>query len=255
MESSYVDLLRPDRLAFEYQRHLAMVVDVLHPRRLPLTAFQIGGGPCAVFRALRATRREFAGTVAEIDPGVLDVAREHLGLVEGPDLQLVVGDGRDRLEDVPHGTLDLVVVDAFEGLVVPHRLLTAQFASVVGARLRPGGIHLVNLIDIPPFGLARAAVATLGGAYRNVVLLADRLSLEGERSGNFVVAATDADLPVEIIERRAHHDPEPWQVRSGRGLRRWLGDASPLDDGVEPVHDLAVLGALFGRTRRDGGGS
>jgi len=253
VESSYVDLLHPDRLGFEYQRHLAMVVDVAHPRRHALTAFQIGGGPCAVFRALGATRRAFHGTVAEIDPGVLNVAREHLGLADGPDLRLLVGDGRDRLADEAPSSLDLVVVDAFEGIVVPHRLLTTQFTALVGERLVPGGLHIINLIDIPPFGLVRAAVRTLLDAGREVIVLADRMSLDGESSGNFVVAATVGELPAEIIERRAAHDPSPWRMRSGRALRRWVADAAPLDDDIEPVHDLAVLGVLFGRTRRGGG--
>lgn len=250
VESSYIDLLRPDRLAFEYQRHLAMVIDVLHPRRLPLTAFQIGGGPCAVVRALRATRRDFAATVAEIDPGVLDVAREHLGLVETDGLHLLVGDGRDHLRAQPPDSLDLLVVDAFEGLVVPHRLLTVQFVAEARARLRPTGLQVVNLIDIPPFGLARAAAATLADAYAHVVVLADRLSLAGESSGNFVMAARDPRIPVELIVQRASRDPSPWQTLSGRALRRWIAESAPLDDDVEPVHDLAVLGVLFGRSRR-----
>ncbi len=252
VESSYVDIARPDRLGFEYQRHLASVIDVVHPKKRPLDVFQIGGGPCAVPRYLDVTRRDFTATVAEIDAGVIEVARTHLGLDAHPRIVPRVGDGRALLADVAPESLDVVIVDAFLGLVVPHPLVTRQFAGIVRRALRPGGLHITNMIDIPPLGFARAVAATLTAAYGEVIVIADPRTLSAQSSGNLVIAASDAPMRAEIIERRATHDDAPWQVLRGRSLSRWFGDAAPLDDDVVPSHDLALLGDLFGRARRPG---
>jgi phage terminase large subunit-like protein len=141
-------------------------------------------------------------------------------------------------------------VDAFMGLVVPHALVTSQF--VVGARrvLRPEGVHIINLIDIPPNGYATAVVATLRAKYADVIVMADAAVIGGDSAGNFVIAASDRSIPAEIVARHSVRDDDPWQVLSGRPLVRWVGDAAPLDDSVEPDHELARLGDLFGRVRR-----
>jgi spermidine synthase len=250
VESSYIDIAHPERLGFEYQRHLASVIDVMHPRRRALSAFQIGGGPCAVMRYLDATRRDLRALVAELDPGVIATAERYLGLVQGPRLRVEVGDGRMVMQRLPDASLDIVVVDAFMGLVVPHALVTSQF--VVGARrvLRPEGVHIINLIDIPPNGYATAVVATLRAKYADVIVMADAAVIGGDSAGNFVIAASDRSIPAEIVARHSVRDDDPWQVLSGRPLVRWVGDAAPLDDSVEPDHELARLGDLFGRVRR-----
>lgn len=250
VESSYVDIARPDRLGFEYQRHLASVIDVVHPKRLPLDLVQIGGGPCAVPRYLDATRRDFGATVAEIDAGVIDVALTYLGLDRHPRVHPVIGDGRARLAEMPAASADVVIVDAFLGLVVPHPLVTRQFADIVRRVLRPGGLHLINMIDIPPLGFAHAVAATMRAAYGEVIVIADPRTISAESSGNLVVAASDEPLRGELVARRAARDDAPWQVLQGRALTRWTADAGALDDDVAPSHDLALLGDLFGRARR-----
>lgn len=250
VESSYIDIANPARLGFEYQRHLANVIDVLHPKRLPLAAFQIGGGPCALMRYLDATRRELDATVAECDAGVLEVAERYLGLRRTSRLDLRVGDGRVLLAGVAPGSLDLLVVDAFLGLVVPHSLVTAEFTELARRVLRPDGMHVVNLIDIPPHDFARAVGATLAERYGEVVVLADASVLDGDASGNVVLAATDRPVALDHIARRSGRDTDPWQVIGGRRLRRWVGDAGPLRDDIAPTHDLALFGELFGRARR-----
>lgn len=250
VESSYIDIASPQRLGFEYQRHLASVIDVLHPKRRPLDLLQIGGGPCAVVRYLDATRKDLRASVVEIDAGVIAVAEQYLGLRQSSRLTITIDDGRHAVGSQPAASLDVVIVDAFTGLVVPHHLVTAESTSVIRTALRAGGIHIINLIDIPPHGFAQGVVATLAAAYDNVALLADSRVHQGSSAGNFVVVATDADIPVEVIARRARHDASPWDVLSGKTLTRWVNGAGPLHDDVAPTHDLALMGQLFGRSRR-----
>ncbi len=250
VESSYVDIADPTRLEFEYQRHLARVIDMVHPKRLPLRMLQIGGGPCAVPRYLDATRKDLRATVVEIDPGVIAVAVDHLGLVPSDRLEVRIGDGRQVLADLSDASLDVVIVDAFDGVVVPHHLLTRQFRQQVRRVLRPGGLHMVNLIDIPPMGLAAAAISTLREDAATVVVLADAETIARRSSGNVVVAATDGEIATETLTLTAGRDPDPWEVLWGRKCDRFVGEAASLDDDVEPQHALAVLGPLFGRRRR-----
>lgn len=255
VESSYIDIADPSRLGFEYQRHLASAIDVLHPRRLPLRALQIGGGPCAVPRYLDATRRELQVTVVELDAGVVDVAERYLGLRRSDRLTVVIGDGREALSAQPAASRDVLIVDAFLGLVVPHRLVTAEFTDLAREVLVPGGLHIVNLIDIPPFGFATAVAATLAERDAHVLAMGYPEVMAGDSAGNVVLVATDRDVRQEIVARRAARDESPWTVLGGRALRRWIGDAGPLRDDVRPTHDLALLGDLFGRARRAASGA
>ena len=249
VESSYVDVLDPTHIEFEYLRHLARVVDTMHPKRLPMAMAQIGGGPCVLARYLDATRRDLRALVIERDPEVIAIAREWLGLETSARLEVRVADGRDEVAGLAPGSLDLLVVDAFDGVIVPHRLATTEFVELAHAALRPGALHIVNLIDIPPFGYATGIVATLRDWYAHVALLSDRATLDEEASGNLVVVASEREFPVDRLARLARLDRDPWDVLWGRRLDRLVAGAAPLADGVPPTHALATLGRLWGRSR------
>ena len=247
VESSYIDVLDPTHLEFEYLRHLARVLDVTHPKRLPMTMAQIGGGPCALARYLDATRRELHATIVERDAEIVAIAREWLGLRTSPRLQVLVGDGRTTIATLADHSLDVLVVDAFDGVVVPHDLTTVEFVAEARRVLRQGGLHLVNLIDLPPLAYAAAAAATLRETYANVAVLADAATLDKQTSGNLVLVGSDRDLSVDLLTRLARRDPAPWEVVAGRRLDRFAADAVPLSDGVAPDHPLAIFGPLWGR--------
>ena len=249
VESSYVDVDDPTHLEFEYLRHLARLIDMVRPRRQPMRMLQIGGGPCALARYLDATRKELRATVVERDPGIIEIAREWLGLVTSTRLAVRIADGREVLVEVADASLDLLVVDAFDGIISPHHLLTLEFADEARRVLRPGGLHAINLIDIPPLGLASAAAATLAARYDHLVVIADPPVIEHRSSGNLVIAASDTELPVETLARVTSMDAAPWEVLAGKRLRAFVADAPRLEDGVRPEHALTRLGPLFGRSR------
>ena len=249
VESSYVDVLDPTHLEFEYLRHLARVLDTLHPKRSPMAFLQIGGGPCALARYLDATRRDLRAVVAERDPVVVDIAREWLGLETSARLAVRVADGREVLAATAPGSLDVLVVDAFSGVMVPHHLVTGEFVATARQALRPDGLHVVNMIDIPPLEYAAAIVATLREHYGGVIALTDRETAERRSSGNVVMVASDRPLGEGRLARFARLDPQPWDVITGRQLDALAGDAAPLRDDVPPAHALAMLGVLWGRSR------
>ena len=250
VEASHVDLADPTRIRFEYLRHLLGVVDAMFPVRDGLDAFQVGGGPCTLARYLVATRRRARVRVVERDAGVLEVSRKYLMLDEVPRLDVTVGDGREVIRTLPSGCLDLVVVDAFVGLMAPHALSTVEFMHEVRRVLRPGGLHAMNLIDVEPLELARAVAAGMREARPEVALMAEPAVLEHRTSGNVLLLASDRPLPAETLGRGLSHDAAPWQARSGKALARMIEGHAPLRDDVPPTHPLARLAPLWGRVKQ-----
>jgi spermidine synthase len=248
VEAAHVDVDDPTHLEFEYLRHLVRLIDAAHPRRLPLRALHLGGGPCTLARYLEATRREAHSVVLEHDPGVIEVARRWMGLETSPRLEVRIGDARALAAQVPAGWAQLLVVDAFDGIQVPHHLTTLEFLDEARRVLSPGGMHVVNLIDIAPLGLAAAVAATLMARFPTVVLMTSRKVLEEGSSGNLVLAATERALELELLDRLVPRDPSGWRVLRGRALQRLAGGAPLLRDGEVPTHALATLAPLWGRT-------
>ena len=250
VEASHVDLADPTRIRFEYLRHLVGVIDAMFPTRDALDAFQVGGGPCTLARYLVATRRRARVRVVERDAGIVQISRDHLMLDDVPRLDVQVGDGREALAAMPPDSLDLVVVDAFVGLMAPHALSTAEFIADVRRVLRPGGLYAMNLIDVEPLELARAVASGMCAEYPDVALLADPAVLEHRTSGNVLLLAADRPLPAQAMGRALAHDASPWEARSGRSLSRMLEGHPPLHDDVAPTHQLARLAPLWGRVKQ-----
>ncbi|MEW6582414.1 MAG: fused MFS/spermidine synthase, partial [Actinomycetota bacterium] len=201
VEASHVDLADPTRVTFEYLRHITRLVDAAVPAPRPVEAVQVGGGPCTLARWILATRPGSRVTVVERDPGVVRAARDWLGLRPSPHLRVVVGDGREEVARLPSASADLLVVDAFEGVVAPPRLVSTGFLAEALRVLRPGGIHVVNMIDVPPLGYAAAVAATMAAHLPSVALMADPRVLAHRSSGNLVIAGSPAPLPVAPLER------------------------------------------------------
>jgi len=253
VEASHVDLDDPTRIVFEYLRHLTGVIDSMFPVRDPLDALQVGGGPCALARWLVATRKRARVTVVERDAGIVQISRDHLMLDDVPRLDVRVGDGREAVDGTPDGSLDLLVVDAFVGLVAPHRLSTAEFVAEARRVLRPGGLYAMNLIDVEPLELARAMAAAMAAEFPDVALLAEPAVLEHRTSGNVLLLASDRALPPEATGRALARDAAPWQARTGRALSRMIEGHPPLHDDVPPTHQLARLAPLWGRVKQPPG--
>lgn len=252
VEASHVDLDDPTRIVFEYLRHLVGVIDAMFPARDALDAFQVGGGPCTLARYLVATRRRARVTVVERDAGIVQVSRDHLMLDDVPRLDVQVGDGRQAIEALPDDSLDLLVVDAFVGLMAPHAFCTAEFMAQARRVLRPGGLHAMNLIDVEPLELARAVAAGMGAVHAEVALLAEPAVLEHRTSGNVLLLGSDRPLPPEATGRALARDAAPWEARTGRALARMVDGHPPLRDDVAPTHQLARLAPLWGRVKQPG---
>jgi len=132
----------PDHLELPYAR-VALVGLALceEPRRILVVG--LGGGTLPMF--LRAHYPAATIDVAEIDPGVVDVAKKFFGFVEDEHLRAHVGDGRQFIEKAPPGDYDIIFLDAFGAREVPKHLTTREFLQAVRQAFRPSGVVVSNV--------------------------------------------------------------------------------------------------------------
>ena len=135
-------------------------------RRRHIAVLGLGTGSIALF-ARGGDRWRFY----EINPDVVDVAREYFYYLEdmAAEVAIETGDGRLLLERElrERGSLelDILVVDAFNGDAIPVHLLTEEAFAVYEQHLAPDGIlaiHVSNLhFDLKPVIRARAEAMNL----------------------------------------------------------------------------------------------
>jgi spermidine synthase len=86
--------------------------------------------------------------VAEIDPVVVDVAKEYFAVEESPRLNIHTVGGRQFLQETDH-EYDLIVLDAYRKDKVPFQLTTVEFMRLASDRLSPDGMLFANVISAP----------------------------------------------------------------------------------------------------------
>ncbi len=106
----------------------------------------------------------------EIDPLVVQIAEDYFTFLEDSpaDVDIVMGDGRLTLADVPDGTYDILIVDAFSSDSVPTHLLTVEAFQLYRSKVRESGVIMIHLsnrhIDIARIAHGVAGAAGLHGA-------------------------------------------------------------------------------------------
>jgi hypothetical protein len=241
---SYVDLDDATRLTFTYTAWYGDALEGTFPDGRPLEALHIGAGGLTMPRWIRILHPGSTQTVLELDPMVLDVAVAELGFVPGADVTVVTGDARQRVASLAadrsrHGTVDVVIGDAFGGIAVPWHLTTREFVRDLRLLLADDGVYLLNVIDHGERRFLRAELATLAEQFAHVAVL-ERGDGAG---GNHVVIASAAPLSVERIEaanrRRARTD----RLLLGTELAQLIADATVLTDDRAPVDQLLTARA------------
>lgn len=238
---SYIDLEDPTHLRFAYTRTIAAVLEETHAPGRSVRALHIGGGGATVARFLHATRPDSDNLVFEIDPGVVDIDNQDLGLREGDGLEVEVRDGRRGLAAQPDDSRDVVIGDAFGGVSVPWHLTTREVVSDVARVLDDGGVYVLNVIDYAPLGFARAELATLADVFDHVAVIASPDSLGGASSGggNLILVGSDSELPLAGIRAGVQEEvPEYSVLDDEAGLAEFMGDARVLTDDFAPVDQL-----------------
>lgn len=247
LRHSYVDLDDPAHLELRYSKVFADLIAAAQAaaaNNRPLDVLHIGGGGFTMPRYLAATYPGSQHLVYEIDPDLVEVARDKLGLVTGPLLRVEAGDARLLMRRLPSDSYDVVLGDAFGDLAVPWHLTTREFIADVRRLLRPGGLYLQNLIDYPPLRFARAETATLADVFEHVAVVAPPALLAGDGGGNFVLAASDRPFDAARLDALVQARRGEEQAAVGDDAIRFVGDGRVLTDDYAPVDQWLA------RTRR-----
>lgn len=241
-EQSYVDVLDPTHLEFEYMQHIALVVDTLLPPPQPLPTLHLGGGACTLPRWIAATRPGSTQIVVEASQEILDVVRP-LGPIA--DCHVVLGDAIEQLRAAPAAHEALVVWDLYDGPRVATSTLTLDAVTHMRRVLRPGGCLVLNVSDATPFDVVRPVVAALRVVFDDVALLAEPSTLRGRRSGNCVLVGATRPLPVPTLQRSAASAPVRGRLLAGAALTQFAGSATPPTDAAPLPEPDEALGRGF----------
>jgi spermidine synthase len=216
MDASYVDLANPAYLEFDYLRWIRIVLRAARARRV----LHVGGGACALPRALAADDPGGRQEVCEADAQVLAVAREHLGLRRTRGLRVRRSDGREYVATQADGSWEAIVIDAFIGAAVPRRLVTVQALTDI-SRVAP--LALINVVDDRSARFVRRVAAGLAEVYPHTWTL-------GARAGNTIVAGARTELDLDHVRARAAADRSPARLTPPAILARLLAGASAWHD-------------------------
>lgn len=214
MPQSHVDLEDPTRLAIDYVRRLADLVDALPPG--PLRVVHVGGAGMTLPRYVHARRPGSSQVVLEPDTVLTELVRTRLPLPRRSGIRVRPVDGRTGLDAVSQA--DLIVVDAFAEAQTPQELVTAEAIARMG-EIAP--TIAINLVDRAPFALVRRVIAAL----EDPALVAEEAVLKGRRAGNLVVAAGVAAPAI------GNSVPgSTYRLLRGVGLRDRFGGGEPITD-------------------------
>lgn len=198
---SEIDLDHPLVLNSGYPRSILLsLIWKGEPERVYMAGF--GGG-----RVSTVLRHFFPGTAilsAEVDPGMLDIARRFFGVELDDRQRVVLRDARECLKG-SRERYDIIIIDAYEGVgSIPYHLTTAEFFGLCRERLTEGGVVAVNLTEEDPLYADR--VRTLESCFGNAYLV--------DYDVSNVAFGTDSNLDgPEMLERTAKI-----QERLGFGL-------------------------------------
>ena len=173
----------------------------------------------------------------EIDPLVVKIARDS-GIFSflkrcAPNAQIHVGDARLTMTDVKHGSLDIVVLDAFSSDSIPLHLLTKEAFEIYTRALRPNGIVLLHIsnryIDLEPVIMAEAKAGNWHVAMRpDISNIAQQTS--GMRSSKWLALSHDPTTLLELTGpllpgKQKEYGITQWrELEAHNGTTRWSDD-------------------------------
>ncbi|HET7775316.1 MAG TPA: transferase [Azospira sp.] len=183
----------PTALTLGYTRSM-MGFLLLQPNPASIAMIGLGGGSLAKYCLHRLPGIDF--TAVEIDPAVIALRDEFRLPPDGENFRVVCADGADYIRAMDC-SVDVLLIDGFclDGL--PRQLCTTAFYDYCYARLKPGGVMVVNLWagdDMLPVYMGR-----LRQCFEGQVLLID-----AQEEGNQIAFACKLnDFPPALEQLRS----------------------------------------------------
>jgi spermidine synthase len=221
----------PDHVELPYARailvSLAMVRD---PGRVLVVG--LGGGTLPAF--LRRHYPEARIDAVDIDPVVVEVAKEYFGFVEDAHLRAWVQDGRAFIEQ-SREKYDLILLDAFGSDSIPRHLTTREFLEAVRRVLTPRGMAVANVWSRVSNPLYDSMVRTYEAVFDRLYLL------EVPGAGNVILFALPRreSFTRDELEQRSRELSDQWGVAFDLGdiVRSGFGPIGARPGGVRTLVD------------------
>ncbi len=166
----------------------------------------IGLGSGAAAMRLHELRPELEIDVVEIDPAVVEMAREHFGYRDSengnPRITTHVGDGRSWLAAQGDAKFDAIALDTYFADSIPFHLTTREFLELATERLADDGIvsaNLIGAVEGDKSELLRSMHETWSAVFDDVAIYPvpgrDGLDLETFNNVEFFASAGRGVLP------------------------------------------------------------
>jgi spermidine synthase len=229
----------PDKLLFEYTR-LAFTSLVFLDRK-PEDVLFVGLGAGVMPRYFNKYYPEANVDAVEIDPVMVEVAKEFFYFQEKTNLKVHTVDGRVYIKRTKN-KYDMIFLDAYSGENIPFHLTTVEFLRELKGKLKEGGVVVSNVLSKSNNKYFWSMIKTYKKEFKSLYLFA------GESSGNYIFVATvskvhKANMKKSVFRGRARTiqsasgmdvdlDRRPWDYE--RGGFGW--DAKVLTDDFAPVN-------------------
>lgn len=228
---SYTSLDNPRKLIYQYEKVGSEVLEFLRERDGGLDVFFIGGGGYTLPKYIEFLHPGAAIEVAEIDPGVTEIAYERLGLSRDTAIKSFNDDARQHLTELrTEKKYNFVLGDAFNDFSVPYHLTTSEFNRLVRKHMTDDGVYMLNLIDGNDLPFVGAFIRTLRETFDHVYLINSSPQLFGATRNTFVVLASPT--PIDLARLRTYAGDD-----EARHVDLWLAT----DEEVQSVLDKGPL--------------
>jgi spermidine synthase len=143
-----------------------------------------------------------------------------------PKSEVLLGDARLTVSDLPDGSFDLIVADAFSSDAVPVHLLTREAIELYMRKIRPGGAIAFNVtnryVDLEPVLADLARTIEVAAAIRSddVISAEDRSRYDKRYSVWVVVSQSEADLA------KLYARPDWRQLSTRSDVQYWTDEYS-----------------------------
>lgn len=176
-----ISLNAPEKLLFEYSQ--MSFVSLAFLRTSPGDVLFAGLGIGAMPGYMNRYYPEVNIDVVEIDPDIIQVAKEYFYFKENERLKVHPGDARQFIKRSKR-KYDIIFLDAYQSDYIPFHLTTVEFLREVKSRLKDNGAVVSNILSPNRNKFFDSMIMTYKKAFPYLYIF------KGKRSGNFIFIVT-----------------------------------------------------------------
>ncbi len=232
---SYVDPYQPELLQFEYVMHISLLLEhsaFRTPEDQRLRVVHIGGAGMTIPRWVAHWRPGTAQIVCEPDVELTEEVRRKIPLPPRSGIKVRDVDGRTGLAAMPAEWADVIIVDAFNELVVPGDLVTDEALDDLRRVVRGDAVVIFNVTDKAPFSWAKKLAGGLDERWRTTMFGMENDVAKGRRFGNILMLTADRKPDIRAIEGESNRRMFGYRWITGNAARKWPGGAVPYTDAT-----------------------